>query len=81
VNQQKINEAIIYQHRVVDRLITLLKNVQALDKLILLRIPTEELAELGKLVTLVDEELEEIMQKHPSIGEEIRNKAKGAGYF
>jgi hypothetical protein len=77
-SQEEINKAIIYKHRLSNRLMEVLKDIQVLDKPTLLAMSDKELIQLGLLLLPVYNEMLRLKQNHPVLAKELDNKAENS---
>lgn len=70
-SQEEINKAIIYRHRLCNRLMNLIGDIQVLDKSTLLGFTDEEITELGKALVPVAKQFMALRKRHASLAKEL----------
>lgn len=74
LSQAELNQAILYKHKLCDRILELITDIKVLDKSILLGISKENLIELGKLVAPAHEKIKEMRKKSATFSKELDKK-------
>jgi hypothetical protein len=70
-SQQEINESIKYHHRLCDRMLELIQDIQVLDKSTLLAFSQEDITELGQLMVPVYEKMQEMRKNKPTLAQHL----------
>jgi hypothetical protein len=75
-SQEEINRAIIYRHRLCDRLWEVTRDIRVLDKATLLSFSEEDLIEIGQLMLPVQEKMLKLRKKRPTLAKELDSKVE-----